>query len=68
VSAGDIATEKSIDPERSNFYATGDWMRSRRPALESVIDAGVRTILYAGDADYICNYVRALSVFLVIMR
>jgi len=35
---------------------TGDWMRSSRPHLEKVINAGVRTVIYAGDADYICNY------------
>ena len=35
---------------------TGDWMRTSRPHLEKVIDAGIRTILYDGDADYICNY------------
>jgi hypothetical protein len=40
----------------SQFSATGDWMRSKRQALEEVIDAGVRTVLYAGDADYIVNY------------
>ena len=31
-------------------------MRSKRSNLEMVIDAGVRTVLYDGDADYICNY------------
>jgi len=38
------------------FASTGDWMRSSRPALETVINAGVRTVIYDGDADYICNY------------
>jgi carboxypeptidase C (cathepsin A) len=38
------------------FTATGDWMRSSRPNLEAVINAGVRTIIYDGDADYILNY------------
>ena len=38
------------------FALTGDGMRSARPALEAVIDAGVRTVIYAGDADYIVNY------------
>ncbi len=38
------------------FAVTGDWMRSKREALEQVIDAGVRTVIYAGDADYIVNY------------
>ena len=38
------------------FAASGDWMRSTRPALEEVINADVRTVIYAGDADYIVNY------------
>ena len=38
------------------FALTGDWMRSKRSNLEMVINAGVRTVLYNGDADYICNY------------
>ena len=38
------------------FAASGDWMRSSRPNLEAVINAGVRTIIYAGDADFIVNY------------
>ncbi|CAE6503416.1 unnamed protein product [Rhizoctonia solani] len=41
----------------SNFAATGDWMRNSRPDLEKVINAGVRTLILAGDADYICNYI-----------
>ncbi|KAI0757297.1 serine carboxypeptidase [Daedaleopsis nitida] len=40
-----------------DFADSGDWMRNSRPLLESVIDAGVRTIIYDGDADYILNYV-----------
>ncbi|KAI0662545.1 serine carboxypeptidase [Cubamyces menziesii] len=39
-----------------NFADTGDWMRNSRPLLEKVIDAGVRTIIYDGDADYILNF------------
>ena len=39
-----------------HFTSTGDWMRSSRPNLETVINSGVRTVLYDGDADYICNY------------
>ena len=38
------------------FAATGDWMRSSSPNLEAVINAGVRTVIYAGDADFIVNY------------
>ena len=38
------------------FGTTGDWIRSSSSNLELVIDAGVRTVIYDGDADYICNY------------
>ncbi|KAJ1310422.1 hypothetical protein OPQ81_007156 [Rhizoctonia solani] len=40
-----------------DFAATGDWMRNSRPDLEKVINAGVRTLILSGDADYICNYI-----------
>ena len=40
----------------NNFAATGDWMRTSLPDLEKVINAGVRTIIYDGDADYIINF------------
>jgi carboxypeptidase C (cathepsin A) len=38
------------------FGTTGDWMRSASSNLELVINSGVRTVIYDGDADYICNY------------
>ena len=41
----------------NDFTATGDWMRSSLPDLEEVINAGVRTCIYAGDADYIVNHI-----------
>jgi hypothetical protein len=41
----------------NKFAFNGDWMRSSRSHLEMVINAGVRTVIYAGDADYICNYI-----------
>jgi carboxypeptidase C (cathepsin A) len=40
-----------------NFAATGDWMRSSSPDLANVINEGVRTVIYAGEADYICNHI-----------
>lgn len=49
----------------SNFANTGDWMKSSIGDLEKVIDAGIRTVIFVGDAvsfifvgdaDYICNY------------
>ncbi|PIL29646.1 hypothetical protein GSI_08283 [Ganoderma sinense ZZ0214-1] len=47
----------SSDDVYFNFADSGDWMRNSRPLLESVINAGVRTIIYDGDVDYILNYV-----------
>ncbi len=44
------------------FATTGDWMRSSRPNLEWVINSGVRTVIYDGDADYICNYIGVESM------
>ena len=41
----------------NNFAATGDWMRSKKGYLENVINAGVRTLIYDGDADYILNFI-----------
>jgi len=40
----------------NQFAATGDWIRSSCPNLEAVINAGVRTVIYDGDADFIVNY------------
>lgn len=31
-------------------------MRTSSPLLEKVINAGIRTAIYDGDVDYICNY------------
>ena len=41
----------------AQFAASGDWMRSSLPDLEAVINSGVRTVIYDGDADYILNYI-----------
>jgi carboxypeptidase C (cathepsin A) len=38
------------------FAKAGDWMRTSLPELETVINAGVRTVIYDGDADYFFNY------------
>ena len=48
--------EKGNNEVYSQFVATGDIMRSSLPNLEMVINSGVRTVVYDGDADYICNY------------
>ena len=39
-----------------NFAATGDLICTSLPDLEKVINAGVRTIIYDGDVDYLVNF------------
>jgi carboxypeptidase C (cathepsin A) len=41
----------------AQFAASGDWMRSSLSDLEAVINSGVRTVIYDGDADYLLNYI-----------
>ncbi|CEL52453.1 hypothetical protein RSOLAG1IB_00994 [Rhizoctonia solani AG-1 IB] len=54
---GALSTWQSVSYDvYYNFAGNGDWMRSSSPDLETVINAGVRTFILAGDADYICNY------------
>ncbi|KIP01841.1 hypothetical protein PHLGIDRAFT_131081 [Phlebiopsis gigantea 11061_1 CR5-6] len=48
--------EETSDAVYDNFADTGDWMHNSAPNLETVINAGVRTIIYDGDADYILNF------------
>lgn len=46
--------QETNDQVYSNFANTGDWMTNSRPNLETVINAGVRTIIYDGDAVSFC--------------
>lgn len=48
---------ESNDNVYDQFSATGDWIRSSLSDLEVVINSGVRTVIYDGDADYILNYI-----------
>ncbi|THH27354.1 hypothetical protein EUX98_g6827 [Antrodiella citrinella] len=52
----EVTWQESSDTVYNNFANTGDWMTNSRPNLETVINAGVRTIIYDGDADYILNF------------
>ena len=42
--------QETSDQVYDNFARTGDWMHNSAPNLETVINAGVRTIIYDGDA------------------
>ncbi|KAJ7733030.1 serine carboxypeptidase [Mycena metata] len=52
----EVDWQMTNDDVYNNFAETGDWMRSQLPALESVVDAGIRVLIYNGDADFIVNY------------
>ncbi|KAI8868591.1 alpha/beta-hydrolase [Ramicandelaber brevisporus] len=39
----------------SNYVNSGDWMRPYHTLIPQILAKNVRVLLYAGDADYICN-------------
>ena len=45
------------DDSYSKFSSTGDNPRSLLPELNSVVQSGIRVVVWAGDADWICNWV-----------
>ncbi|KIJ99955.1 hypothetical protein K443DRAFT_101288 [Laccaria amethystina LaAM-08-1] len=49
----DVVWQETNDDVYLNFATTG---KNSRPVLEAVINAGIRTIVYDGDADYILNF------------
>ncbi|KAJ3110963.1 hypothetical protein HDU96_006114 [Phlyctochytrium bullatum] len=38
------------------FFMAGDWMRPYVNLLPGILDEGVKVLIYAGDSDYICNW------------
>ncbi|OAX40539.1 alpha/beta-hydrolase [Rhizopogon vinicolor AM-OR11-026] len=38
------------------FFLRGDWMHNTPLLLEEIINDGVRLLVYAGNADMMCNY------------
>ncbi|KAJ2717218.1 hypothetical protein H4R19_000162 [Coemansia spiralis] len=38
------------------FMLSGDWMKPYVRDIPPLLDAGIRVLVYAGDADFICNW------------
>jgi len=38
------------------FAYAGDWMKSWHQVIPDMLADGIRTLIYAGDEDYICNW------------
>lgn len=43
------------DAPNNDFTTTGDAARSSIPSLAKILNKGLRTIIWAGDRDFICN-------------
>lgn len=56
----------------SDTFCLRDWMQKFSGAIPELLSAGKRVLIYAGDVDYICNYVSVclfstlvMSVFVI---
>lgn len=38
------------------FELSGDWMKNFQTQIPDQLNAGIRVLIYAGDQDYICNW------------
>ncbi|KAJ2689454.1 hypothetical protein IWW39_001479 [Coemansia spiralis] len=40
----------------SGFTLSGDWMKPFHRMVPPLLEAGIKVLIYAGDADFICNW------------
>jgi carboxypeptidase C (cathepsin A) len=40
-----------------NQRFTGDWMKNYQDELPDMLASGIRVLIYAGDVDFICNWI-----------
>ncbi|KAI0123616.1 Alpha/Beta hydrolase protein [Xylariales sp. AK1849] len=50
------------DSVNSKFFTTGDYPRSFVETISEVVQSGIRVLTWAGDADFICNWVGNYAV------
>lgn len=65
-----LGVQSSIDFEicssdvNADFQHSGDWMRPYVDQLTPLLDSNISVLAYAGDADFICNWmgIRAWTI------
>ena len=48
--------QECADTPYDKFMLTGDNARSFQTKLAKVVESGIQVLIWAGDADWICNY------------
>ncbi|KAJ2715083.1 hypothetical protein H4R19_001398 [Coemansia spiralis] len=56
LNARDTAFQPCSTDVQGKFFESYDLLRSYSGDLARVLDSGIRALLYAGDADWICNW------------
>merc|ERR1719478_1711446 len=54
-----VGKRKGSDCNRAvamEFELAGDWMKSFQQMLPDQLESGIKVLIYAGDQDYICNW------------
>ncbi|KAE9978791.1 hypothetical protein EG328_001247 [Venturia inaequalis] len=53
--------EECPDGPNRKFMATGDDSRNFQPVLQDIVNAGIQVLIWAGDTDWICNWMGNLA-------